>query len=148
MQPPNPFLNASSDSLAQACARAAEDLAANRPRTREQRLELAERVRLVLLAAAQRIAPTGSWFSRPEAGREDRDFLASLRDDHAQRQRELRYRAVLQAAEWALGEQAQAWLRDARRGDERLYDLALASEAGLEEALKALSGVAGSRRAR
>lgn len=148
MQPSNPFIDATSEQLAQACARAAKDLAANRPRSREQRLELAERVRLVLLAAAQRITPTGSWFSRPEAGREDRDFLASLRDDHAQRQRELRYRAVLQAAEWALGEQAQAWLRDARRGDARLYDLALASQTGLEEALKALSEIAGSRRPR
>lgn len=148
MQPPTPFTAATSDAQAKACSRAAEDLAANRPRTHEERLELAKRVRLVLLAAAQRITPSGSWFSRPAAGREDQVFLTSLREVHTQRQREIRYRALLQAAEWALGDQAQAWLRDACRDDLRVCGLAVASDEGLEEALEELGRAAKHSRAR
>lgn len=139
MDPQNPYLEAPSDQLALACSRAAEDLGANRPRSREERLELAQRVRQLLLAAARRIAPTGSWFARPEAGRREGDFFDSLREDHAQRLREMRYRALVMAAEHALGSAARAWLRDARRGEDRIYDLALASEEGLEVALAELA---------
>lgn len=94
MDPSNPYTTASSDHLAKACSTAAADLFLNRPRTREERLELAERVRLVLMAAAQRIAPSGGWFSRPETARQDREFLPSLKADHTQRLRELRYLRV------------------------------------------------------
>lgn len=139
MQPSNPYLDLTSANLAAACARAAEDLRANRIRTREERLELAERVRLLLLAASGRIAPAGPWFSRPEAGRDPRDFMDNLRADHEQRSSELRYRTLVVAAEWALGAQAQAWLRDGRIGEVRVYDVALESEAGLTAALGELA---------
>lgn len=110
----NPYLDTPSEQLAQACARAAEDLVANRPRSREERLELGDRVRSLLLASALRLAPAGSWFSRPEARRHDRDFMSSLTDDHTQRLRENRYRSLSLAAEHYLAASAHNWLRDTR----------------------------------
>jgi hypothetical protein len=145
MDPSNPFTTVTSDHLAKACSNAAADLSANRPRTREERLELAERVRLVLMAAAQRISPAGSWFSRPDTARQDRDFMASLKADHLQRLRELRYRALLAAAEHTLGAGAHAWIRDSLLDGERLYERALASEQGLDAALGALEDTVSTR---
>jgi hypothetical protein len=139
MDTANPFITASSDHLAKACSAAASDLSANRPRTREERLELSERVRLLLIAAAHRIAPSGSWFSRPEASRHDRDFMSSLNADHAQRLREARYRTLALAAEHHLGHSAHNWMRDATIDGARLYDVALASESGLDQALSAVT---------
>lgn len=134
----NPYLDVSSDQLARACSQAAHDVSANVPRDRQQRLELAERVRLLLMASALRIVPAGSWFARPEVARRPDDFFSSLRADHLQRLRKLRYRALLHAAEHRLGAAAHSWIRDACLGADRVYDLALASEAGLESALQHL----------
>lgn len=138
MDTANPFITASSDNLAKACSSAASDLSANRPRTRDERLELAERVRLLLIAAAHRIAPSGTWFSRPEAVRHDRDFMSSLNADHAQRLRENRYRTLSLAAEHYLAASAHNWLRDTRLDGQPLYYLALSSEDGLARALAAI----------
>lgn len=141
MDSKNPYLDVSSDQLARACSKAAHDVSANVPRDRQQRLELAERVRLLLMAAALRIVPAGSWFARPEVARRPDDFFPSLRADHLQRLRELRYRVLLQAAEHRLGAGAHNWIRDASRGADRVYDLALASEQGLEAALQDLARI-------
>lgn len=135
MEPPNPFIDVSSDQLSRTFTLAAQDLSEHRPRTRDDRVELASRIRLLLLAGALRLVPAGSWFARPEPARTPKDFFPSLRADHAQRLRELRYRALLQAAEHRLG----PGIRDATRGEERVYDLALSIEDGLNAALLDLS---------
>lgn len=142
MDTQNTFLSASSHQLAHAFTHAAQDLSEHRSRSREERRELVERIRLLLLAGALRITPTGSWFARPEVARRPDDFLDALRSDHTQRLRELRFQALRQAAEYRLGAGAHNWLRDASRGPDRICDLALASENGLEAALEDLSQMA------
>lgn len=139
MDPTNPFLSTTSDQLARSFTKAAQDLSENRPRTREERIELAQRVRQLLLAGALRMAPTGSWFSRPEVARRSEDFFDCARADYAQRLREVRYTTLRQAAEHKLASRADTWLRDSVVGTDRVYDLALSSDAGLHAVLDELS---------
>lgn len=135
--PSNPYLDEPLAELSASCHKAAAHLQGTSPASPMQ-----ERLSLLLIAAGTRLLPTEVWGSRPESARDSRQFDELLADQHQQRLREIRYRTLALAAEHYLGQRAHNWLRDARIEGLRLYDVALASEQGLQQALSAVKSAA------
>lgn len=55
--------------------------------------------------------------------------------------KQARYTVLMRAADHVLGGTAVTWMRDAAIDGERLYDLALGSDAGLRRVLEVLEGL-------
>jgi hypothetical protein len=119
---PNPFIDLSRDRLAQVCGELAAELGEAKPRSPEERLELANACRFALIAAQRRLdlgmhqpgAPADTLRRDPRATY-PAVYCASL----ATRQQALRWELLEEAADLALGSGAATWLRDlGRRGAE------------------------------
>ena len=112
---PNPFIDLPRDRLAHVCGELAFELGEAKPRTAEERLELATACRFALIAAQRRLdlgthqpgAPADTLRRDPRA-----TYPAVYAASLAIRQQALRWQLLEEAADLALGTRAANWLRD------------------------------------
>jgi hypothetical protein len=139
-RPRNPYCRADFDVLYDACQRRARELMTRdrRRRTADERAALALDTAHLLLSVAATLhnddvySVIGTW-------REARlDILAAFLPKHENALRSARYRTLAGATEVVFAVNRQFWVRDARIGDERAYDLALSGELGLQKVLQHL----------
>lgn len=112
---PNPFIDLPRDRLAHVCGELAFELGEAKPRTAEERLELATACRFALIAAQRRLdlgmhqpgAPADTLRRDPRA-----TYPAVYAATLATRQQALRWELLEEAADLALGSGAAIWLRD------------------------------------
>lgn len=141
----NPYRDLPLEQLWDALQARAGELQARRPRPPEEREALASDTAMLLLTAAAAIAPAH------HSGGPERDmdsvagFAAAFARWNDELVRGVRHRVLVRAANAALGGRTRAWLRDGRLGGQRAYDVAMASDEGLQLVLGALQELRGAR---
>lgn len=143
---PNPYRDAPLGELYEAAMRRAGELRApsTAPRTREERAALASDTGNLLIALAGCIGSGSPHVpGSPERDVELRgaSFVAAFGHYLEHRNKETRYATLLRASNVALGGQARNWIRDGWVDGERVYDLAMGSDAGLRRVLEHLGAL-------
>lgn len=144
---PNPYMECSLDQLSDALnKRAGELLGLTKTRTPTERAELAWDTAMLLIALDWAVRP--EWYSGgPEAHIENGVANAFGKWADALR-RELRHRVLTRAAGAVIGRGVSYWLRDHHIGTERAYDMAIASDEGLQRVLEHLDEIFRSQKTR
>lgn len=142
----NPYNGMSLEDLAEAMQKRAGELQGRRERTPGERLALADDTALMVLTAAALLTPGHHAAGEPERGMDSPPgFAAVFGAWHALQAKTARYRVLVRAANAALGRRMEAWIRDGRVAGERAYDLAMASDEGLQLVLQELEKLRGAR---
>ncbi len=114
------------------------------PRTPEQRVWLSQDTGHMLAIASRHLGggqdtpgtPERALLGRPQ------DFVGAFSAFYRHERAGARHRTLTRAANAALGAGAQTWTRDALIDGERVYDLAMGSDAGLLQVLQQLQQLA------
>ena len=146
---PNPYMDLRLADLAARCMKAAGTLEQAKVRTPEQRAQLVERVRYLLIAVSWRLTGNELDYRSPEHGATvgvDTDPRQVFADYVQREQRALRYNAFQRCAEVVLQGHAAAWIRQAMIDGRPARDVASESDDGLQRALASIPDLEAAKR--